>query len=340
MAQATQGQNIQDQLSQAQQAAWAQMTAQPQSSLHPMATAGSLPPPPTLPIQSITASKKSNGKGTATNMNKLSLFAVSLTLMLSGALTFLSGVLLGLWFVGPSTSSAPTNQAPAVNLAIPQEEQQPPAQANPAPQYTQPSNYAKALGMATGGVIASAPPPDDVPSFLKPLMKATQNAVGQQVGSKVEQTISHVSSPSSRHSASSSSQHNAPSSPSTAQHNAPSSGAPTSSPSQSSTPPTPTVEPSATSQDKSLSSAQTGDGDYTVQLGAYAAKDNAIALVNHLQGLSLPSQVVEGKSSDGGSLYYVHSGQYKDYSLALVAATQLASGPIPGAVVTKVTKQK
>ena len=335
MAQATQAQNIQDQLSQAKQSAWVQMTGQPQSSLHPMATASSLTPPPTLPIQSITASKKSNGKGTATNMNKLSLFAVSLTLMLSGALTFLSGVLLGLWFAGPSTSSVPTNQASAVNLAIPQEEQRPPAQANPAPQYTQPSNYAKAMGVATGGVIASAPPPDDVPSFLKPLMKATQNAVGQQVGSKVEQTISHVPSPSTRHSA--------PSSPSSFQPNTPSSGAPTSpfpSPSQSSTLPTSKVEPSAASEDKSLSSAQTGDGDYTVQLGAYAAKDNAIALVNHLQGLSLPSQVVEGKSSDGGSLYYVHSGLYKDYSLALVAATQLASGPIPGAVVTKVTKQK
>jgi hypothetical protein len=82
---------------------------------------------------------------------------------------FFSGVLLGLWFVGPSTSSAPTNQAPAVNLAIPQEEQQPPAQANPAPQYTQPSNYAKALGMATGGVIASAPLPTMFLPFSNPL---------------------------------------------------------------------------------------------------------------------------------------------------------------------------
>ena len=334
MAQAVQEQNTQDQLNQALQAAWAQMTEQPQSSLHPMATAGSLPPPPTLPIQSTTAPKKSNSKGTATSMNKLSLFAVSLALMLSGALTFLSGVLLGLWLAGPSTSPAPTNQVSAVSLSAPHEEQQNSIQANSSPQQVQPSNYARAMGMATGGVIASAPTPD-VPSFLKPLVKATQNAIGQQVGSKVQNTISHHVPPPP-----SSSKHSAPSSPPSSQHNALSSGAPTSSPSQSSAPPTSKEESSAASPDKSLSSTKTGDGDYTVQLGAYAAKDNAIALVNHLQGLSLPSQVVEGKSSEGGSLYYVHSGLYKDYSMALEAATQFASGSIPGAVVAKVTQQK
>ncbi|MBY0293528.1 MAG: SPOR domain-containing protein [Alphaproteobacteria bacterium] len=328
MAQAAQDQDIQDQMSQAQQAAWAQMTAQKQLSLHPMATAGSLPPPPTLPIPSIAAAKKSNSKGTATSMNKLSLFAVSLTLMLSGALTFLSGVLLGVWFAGPSASPVMyTNQtgAPAAGLAAPQGEHQ----ANSAPQQVNPSTYATAMGVATGGIIASAPTPD-VPTFLQPLMKATQNAVGQQIGSKVESSISHAHVPSPY-----SHQKTLPS-----QQSAPPSGAPPSSPPQSSMPISQKEASSAPSQSNSAPSAKTGNEDYTVQLGAYAAKDNAVALVNYLQGLSLPSQVVEGKSSEGGSLYYVHSGLYKDYNMALEAATQFASNTIPGAIVAKISQQK
>jgi cell division protein FtsN len=78
---------------------------------------------------------------------------------------------------------------------------------------------------------------------------------------------------------------------------------------------------------------------YKIQLGAYAARDNAEALVSRLQALNYTSHVDQGKAQDGSAVYYVHSGVYKDYTTALEAASQFVSQNIPGAIVVKVSRE-
>jgi len=82
-----------------------------------------------------------------------------------------------------------------------------------------------------------------------------------------------------------------------------------------------------------------GIGDYTVQLGVYAAPENATRFKEQMQALGQPAIVVEGKSQEGDALYYVQSGSYHDYATALEAVGQLAAHA-PGAIVVKLPAQK
>lgn len=84
---------------------------------------------------------------------------------------------------------------------------------------------------------------------------------------------------------------------------------------------------------------QEAEGGYTIQLGVYGFGENANALMNHLQALGYSSQVTEGKSPDGSTIYYVRSGFYKDYPTALSAASQFSAHNIPGAIIVKVNQQ-
>ncbi|MGL5784604.1 MAG: SPOR domain-containing protein [Alphaproteobacteria bacterium] len=63
---------------------------------------------------------------------------------------------------------------------------------------------------------------------------------------------------------------------------------------------------------------------YSVQLGAYAARDNAIDLMHKLQGLTIPTFLVEGKNTDGTPVFYVRAGSYHPFGLAQTAAKSIA----------------
>jgi cell division septation protein DedD len=213
------------------------------------------------------------------------------------------------------------------------------------------------VGYATQSAIDRKRIPD-VPSFLTPLVTATQNAVGQQMGYKAQQQVSKQlnralsPSPSQTVPAVQPQASPAPQTQTQTSSKVPSSApgstkaTPQTSPKNSSDNSVSQSSPGhqETSQTKSASSSgaapvsPSGTGEYTIQLGIYAAKENATALVNHLQDLNYTSHIIEGKSPEGSALYYVHSGDFKDYNTALDAVSQYVSQNIPGAIVVKVSK--
>lgn len=375
-------QDSQAQARQSQQNAWAQASAY-QQPVHPMVAQGGPVLMPSGQSQSSTSQSASSSKGATVSMSKMSLLGIAFSLMLLGAFTFLGGFLLGMWFEGPkpsaSVNQASVSQTPTIGLLPPHQQgampqagvpQAPSLQ--PAPVSQDSDGLRQAMGQEgqdigfseiAGSQAAYATQSaivhkhiSDVPSFLTPLVTATQNAIGQQMGYKAQQLVtkklSHAASPSKSQNAPTTQPQPSPATQSKPSSTIPSSGAgsvktmPQSSQKNSSDNSAFQSSPGSqeTSQTKSESSSETSPassnvkGEYTIQLGSYAAKENAAALVNHLQDLNYTSHVVEGKSPDGAALYYVHSGDYKDYNTALDAASQYVSQNIPGAIVVKVSK--
>src|SRR3990167_4413589 len=121
--------------------------------------------------------------------------------MMLGAFTFFGGFLLGLWVGGPKTPSyAPhVGETPTLGLLPPQN--------MPLSAAVQPHGGGVAQGLRSGaqsigfGNIASGQAGYEaqsavtgvrvsgVPSFLSPLVTATQYAVGQQLGYKAQQKV-------------------------------------------------------------------------------------------------------------------------------------------------------
>jgi len=330
-------QNLQEQGKQAPQNAWAQ-TAPIQQPLHPMVTGGYGPPPlPPLAPQSANVQSGGMAKGITINMGKISLLAISLSLMLFGSFIFLGGFLLGMWFGGPEKVSFASRGGETLTLGLlPPQQQIPAAQTMPAPQGGWiPADLSQQAGSAATNLVTNATIPG-VPQFLAPLATDIQSSVGQQTGTQVQQqvggTLGQPVSP-----------------PPQPQPTIPTGS--TMAPQPALTPQTspmghgslpvitqPPVAPAAVSS-KFLSQGQGGADEYTIQLGVYAAQENANALVNHMQALNYTSHIIEGKAPDGNPLYYVHSGLYNDYTTALDAASQFASQNIPGATVVKVSSK-
>jgi cell division septation protein DedD len=306
-----------------------QVPASPQQQpLHPMASGGaSVSLPPSLPTQTTSPQTGINTNGITFNMGKLSLLTISFSLMLLGALTFLGGFLLGLWFAGPSVSSTNMGERPTLGLLPP-----PSQNANGSQGGGVLQNIAGDAGYTAQSVLSNAPIPD-VPSFLTPLVTATQMAVGQQLGYKVQQKLGN----GGRQSNSNNNLSPVPQTPLGAMPYQLDS----TSPQRSNYAPLPLTPPqgSASPTENTPSSSYGGSEDYTIQLGVYASKENAAALVNQLQSLNFTSYTTESKAPDGRNLYYVHSGHYKDYSTAMEAASQFASKNIPGATVVRVSQK-
>lgn len=304
---------------QIQQNAWPQTTSQ-QQPLHPMVAGGGSMP--TLPIQGNSTQGYGKTKEVTVNMSRLSLLGISFCLMLLGALTFLGGFLVGIWFAGPSTPSAPTGLGGAIY----------PYQVQPSPQYAPiPAQGENALQNLTGRAgeltqsAASRIEIPNVPTFLTPIVTATKTAAGQQLGHDIQQQINRQRNPGSP-----STPQLQSSLPSENQRNMASPRVSTAQRGMAAMAP-PSEGPTPLSQG--------GTEGYTVQLGVFASKDNAYALVNDLQSLNFASHISESKTPDGTLLYYVHSGHYKDYTTALEAASQFASQNIPGAIVVKVSQK-
>ncbi len=330
-------QDIQEHVSRARQNAWAQ-TASQQQPFHPTGGSYASPPLPTLPIQQ----DRIKTKELTVNMSNFSLIAISFSLMFLGALTFLSGFLLGIWFAGPSTPSVVMSSGEGFTLGFLPSQQSQPFQQNeavPSQGNTTTHNLAEQARKAIPSAISTATIPN-LPSFLAPFVTSAQSAIGQQSGYKTQQQLNHQ-------------KEQARSSPLQTQHSSPQQSQ-RSTPYHSVTPshlhtdefPPPVIAPqNGTSYQPSsfpqgsIPLSQGRNEDYTIQLGVYASKDNANSLVNDLQGLSFSSYITESKASDGTNLYYVHSGSYKDYTTALEAASKFASQNIPGAIVVKVSQE-
>lgn len=319
-------QNIQEQVKQAQESALAQAAAQPQQPpANIPAPQFSPPPPPILPQpQSFTGGAQPSG--VTIRMGKVSLLAACLSLMLLGALTFLGGFFFGIWFSGPSKPQTILTAGELQSLGIIPAQQQlaiptPPQSggiAGTLKEGAQAIGFGHIAAGQAGNVASSAVTGvtvPNVPGFLTPLVSATQLAVGQQLGYKAQQQVGQqmnqtIGAPPQQM-AQQTAQTGAPQQPS----------------------------PPSSSSASPLSQGIMGNNDgYTIQLGVFAAHDNAQALVNHLQALNYPSQVVEGKSPDGSALFYVQSGQYNDYKAAAEAATQFAAQNIPGALIVKISQ--
>ncbi len=309
-----------------------------QNNVHPMAAAQAQVQ--TLPIQNVPSPANKSSNITTITMSKLSLFSICLSLMLLGSLTFFSGFLLGMWFSTPAPGSSLSpleNQGQTSGYTV-----SPPPQ-----QYTSSvgnsSLGAKLQGIAsqqTGRVVQSTiteAKPTNLPSFLTPLVSATAEAIGQQANQKTQQETAYLINQAAstvRGAVTAPTQRTSPTTtppPSRVSINTPG-NAPATAPQPNATS---LPQPSVTSPTSSTSSASSEN--YTVQLGAYASKENASNLVSHLQGLSINSQITNGKASDGGTMYYVHSGLYGDYNMAKEAASQFAD-QIPGALVVKVSE--
>jgi cell division septation protein DedD len=295
----------------------------------------------TLPIQDVRTPASKTSNVTTITMSKLSLFSISLSLMLLGSLTFFSGFLLGMWFSAPAPGSylSPLgNQGQTSGYtASPPQQQSPSSVGNSSLGATLQGIASQQAGRAVQSTIREAKP-TNLPSFLTPLVSATAEAIGKQAGQKTQQETSYLmnQAASAVHGAvtaptqkTSSTAAPPPSSVSTI---TPYTNAPATAP-QSSAPSSP--QPSVVSPSSSIPS--TSSENYTVQLGVYASKENASNLVSHLQGLSINSQITQSKVPDGGTIYYVHSGLYGDYNMAQEAASQFAD-QIPGALVVKVSE--
>ncbi|MBS0271985.1 MAG: SPOR domain-containing protein [Proteobacteria bacterium] len=314
-----------------------QMKQSPQNSAHPVANGGSYSPPPpipTLPIQTQYAPGGGQPKGLIVNLGKVSLFGIFFSLIIMGALTFLSGFLLGVWFAGPSGSNIiPTSDTynPIYLHSQSPEQQTAPTSAAAVGSHAIQSAAGQA-GFATQSVVSNVHVPH-VPSFLAPLVTATQTAVGEQLGHKAQQQVNRnldqglqVSAPA------------APQQKPTTQNPPLTQPAPSMYPA---TPPLPaTTTPSSSSPtQQSAPKSQSQQQNFTIQLGAYASKENAHALVNHLQALNINSRTIVGKGAEGNVVYFVHSGLYKDYNQALEAASQFANQNLPGAMVVNVSEE-
>lgn len=294
-----------------------------------------------------------NPKSIPVSVGKMSLLGISFSLMLLGAFTFLGGFFLGIWVARPPlTQPLMSYVPPSQNVSYP---------STPVP-YTQQSrssmgeDLGRDLGYAARATITNLPIHRE-PIALSPLIRATQEEIGKGLGQTTEAFIKREigGMPNQLQAPMTPPAQMAPSQTAPSTYMAPpSQGAliPQTTPQSQgvpsldhySPPPSePTQLPVITPQSGATSPPHLGfmpsDEAYTVQLGEYASLENANALMNHLQILNYPSQVTQGKAPDGGKIYYVHSGFYKDYTTALQAVSQFSSQNIPGALVVKVSQQ-
>jgi cell division septation protein DedD len=305
----------------------------PQTNVHPMAAAAApaqaqvLPQPQTLPIQNVPPPTGKTSAVTTITMGKLSLFSITLSLMLLGALTFLSGFLLGMWFSAPTPGSylAPLSSQGQTMEAIPSPAA--PEQYPTSAGDTSLGSKLQSIASQQAGTIAQSTvtqaKPTNIPSFLTPLVSATAAAIGKQAGMKTQQEASQLINQAS------STVHSAVTTP------APPPGMPTITPNTSV--PTAAPQPSPSSMAQPSAASPTSSEKYTIQLGVYASKENATNLVSQLQGLNINASITQSKAPDGTTVYYVHSGLYGDYNMANEAASQFAD-QIPGALVVKVSE--
>jgi cell division septation protein DedD len=277
---------------------------------------GSYPQPPsvpTLPVSSPPVSGNGRSRGLIVNLGKISLFSIFFSVIIMGGLTFVSGFLFGVWFSGPSTIPVAMQADGLQNFQA----TQPAAPSSPLANNGALQSYAQQVGYATQSAVSNASVPD-IPSFLAPLVTATQSAVGQQLGYKTQQLINQRSQAPA-----STTPHYMPGAPNLPlTQPAPQAPSPQNNPAYSS----PTSQPQSQTR-------------FSIQLGVYASKENADTLVSHLQGLNIIAQTVTSKDAEGNTTYFVHSGLYKDYNQALEAASQFASQNIPGATVVNVSQE-
>jgi cell division septation protein DedD len=318
----------------------------PQQPYHPAAVgAGGYMQQPYPPSQGMGGQGDSKKNKTIVSIGNFSLLAIIFSLILFGTFTFLGGFLLGMWLESPPRLPV-TVEKENVSLFPPVAPSSQPQvkDAKPEGSTEQQSKIADILGDTVGEAVSDAQTPD-VPDFLTPLITEAQDAASQQAASKTQRAVEQVqgigesSSPSQSSQPQSSQPQSSvqpqtaaqPQSPISAQRHGllptqTSPGAPS---------PSPLSSPLPSSATQPLSQ---GKGDYSVQLGVYAAKENAEALKDNLQALNYTTYITPGKSSDGSTLYYVHSGSYKNYATATEAASQFTSRNIPGAIVIKISK--
>jgi cell division septation protein DedD len=306
----------------------------PRPPVHPMMPGGYyVPAPVALPPDMGARNDAKTSKNIT--LGNLSLFAIVFSLILLGSFTFLGGFLLGIWFAGPVSSPyAMTGRENGPAIA-PQGGYPQQYRAAPQQEYSaQGQEMIEGLGDTARETVSMIRLPD-VPEFLKPVLEKAHEVVGEQAAHETEQALqqSHqspvrYSQPQPRVSRPQPMTSYAPSST-----YAPSSAY---APSQRPAPPNTMIHvPSPPTQPLS----QQEEGAYAVQLGLYAAKENAEALQNNLRELHYTSYIREGKSPEGDTVYYVNSGPYKDYVTASTAASHFSSQHIvPGAVVVKLSK--
>ncbi len=295
----------------------------------PYQQSGYTQPQPYPPPQGMGAPGDSKKNKAIVSIGNFSLFAIILSLIFFGTFTFLGGFLLGMWLESPTLPTVIVNQdETSLSLAPPSQPQE--KVVKTTKNTEQSSKIADLLGDTVGESVSDIQAPD-MPDFLTPLVTEAQDAAAKQAASKTQQAVDQgqqVVQPSSH-------------SPSSVQPQAPASPQSSASPQRHGLLATQMLqEVSATSSPSSPSTRpfSQGEGPYSVQLGVYAAKENAEALKNNLQALNYSTYITAGKSSDGNTLYYVHSGSYKNYATAASAASQFTSRNIPGAIVIKISK--
>lgn len=229
-------------------------------------------------------------------LSNLSLFSMAASLVFFGSLTCLGGFLLGMWFYSPPMT--PYMNGERDRSLSSQMDSYPQQQAAQQVSQRDPRTgtaLAETAKSAFGTFVGGR-----TPLFLSPLASAAQEAVGQAVETSVNRVgaTSHL---------------------------------------PISSPPAQGGAPAQYEQEPLLASDISPElrGGYAVQLGEYAAPENAHRLKAQLQALQHVARIVEGRSQEGETLYYVQSGHYQDYGTALEAVSQLASQRIPGAIVVK-----
>ncbi len=310
-----------------------QMVA-PQQPFYPLAGGSGYmmpppPPPPHYPPPNLGDQSGSQSNKTTITMGKFSLLAIASTLVLLGAFTFLGGFLLGMWLESPKPLAYPTVpvvvNTPSAQAAVSSISGQGGSPAAPAPQS---EGVNQMIGDAAGNAIGNYQLPVNVPDFLNPLVTAAQNAASQQAANKA-QSVADLVYPSSSASSSSS--------PSSSQmaplpQNLPQKSAYVSTPlPQQKVIPTPVAYQPVNPEET---------GNYTIQVGVFAARDNAEKLKDQLLSSNHTAYVTEGKSTEGNPLYYVHTGRYQDYNTASQSISYIMSQQkLPGAVLVKLSQQ-
>lgn len=301
------------------------MPPAPQSQpFNPMAAGGNYTPyVPQMPVPLASLQNNAQSKVTPVNMGKISLLGISFSLMLLGAFTFLGGFLLGIWVAGPKVTQPiggglTAQQLPYTQIATtyPQERN-----SQPSPSFRQ--DLEKHIGSATAMSLRNMNI-QGIPGAVIPITRAIQTDVAKQVGRQTEDLLKQQLETGPTYPQQ---QTVYPPVESYSPH-------PATGPVQ-----LPVVTPHGLPSSSAPPVPQGHEEGYTVQLGAFASPENANALANHLQSLSYMPQITEGKSPDGSKIYYVHSGLYKDYTMALNAASQFTSQNIPGAIIVKISPQ-
>ena len=281
-------------------------------------------PPPQMAVSSPAKSVP-----TTVALGNVSLFAMAASLIFFGAFTFLGGFLLGMWFEVPPTIryvnnnggvAAPGMVAPEGMVPSPQQPLSPMQESSRNQQRPVDPDVARGLGSSASSVVGSLS--SRVPGFFAPLASVAQDVVGRGVEQRAQ-----TFSPGAQGGSPSSS-------------NAPSSYPTSSQPGEQSSFPPPSAQTSAGNDSSSLSLSDEADGSYTVQLGVYAAPENADHLKSQLQALNHVATVAEGRDQEGQTVYSVQSGRYRDYATALEAVAQLSSERIPGAIVVKLPQTR